>query len=74
MEICVNNSPSLIAIVGYAYENYIDLDEWIIDWFKGNKMYLLNQKKNFLHMKKSVDLLKENQEEKTAQESYINEL
>ena len=54
-----HNNPSLIAIVGYAAENEIDLDEWIVDWFKGNKMYLLNQKKNFLHMKKSVDMLKE---------------
>ena len=53
------NNPSLIAIVGYAVENEIDLDEWIVYWFKSNKMYLLNQKKNFLHMKKSVDLLKE---------------
>lgn len=53
------NNPSLIAIVGYAVENEIDLDEWIVNWFKANKMYLLNQKKNFLHMKKSVDLLKE---------------
>ena len=54
-----HNNPSLIAIVGYAVENEIDLDEWIVNWFKANKMYLLNQKKNFLHMKKSVDLLKE---------------
>ena len=54
-----HNNPSLVAIVGYAVENEIDLDEWIIDWFKSNKMYLLSQKKNFLHMKKSVDLLKE---------------
>ena len=54
------NNPSLIAIVGYAVENEIDLDKWIVDWFKGNKMYLLSQKKNFLHMKKSVDMLKEN--------------
>ena len=53
------NNPSLIAIVGYAVENEIDLDEWIVNWFEGNKMYLLSQKKNFLHMKKSVDMLKE---------------
>ena len=53
------NNPSLIAIVGYAVENEIDLDKWIVNWFKVNKMYLLSQKKNFLHMKKSVDMLKE---------------
>ena len=59
-----HNQTSLILIVAYACENDIDLDDWIVEWFKSNKMYFLNQKKNFLHMKESVDLLKE--EQKTA--------
>ena len=59
-----NNHASLILIVAYSCENDIDLDNWIVEWFKSNRMYFLNQKKNFLHMKKSVDLLKG--EQKTA--------
>ena len=48
------NHPSLIAIVGYAAENEIDLDKWIVDWFNTNKMYHLNQKTNFNMMLSSV--------------------
>lgn len=50
MEICINNRPSLLALVGYACENDIDLDEWIKKWFVTNTMYVLNQKQNYLHM------------------------
>lgn len=45
-----HNRPSLIALVGYACENDIDLDEWIKKWFVTNTMYVLNQKQNYLHM------------------------
>ena len=41
------NRPSLIALVGYACENDIDLDEWIKQWFVENTIYILNQKRNF---------------------------
>ena len=41
------NRPSLIALVGYACENDIDLDEWIKSWFVANTTYILNQKDNF---------------------------
>lgn len=41
------NRPSLIALVGYACENDIDLDEWIKQWFATNTIYILNQKDNF---------------------------
>ena len=41
------NRPSLIALVGYACENDIDLDEWIKQWFVANTIYILNQKRNF---------------------------
>lgn len=45
-----HNRPSLIALVGYACENDIDLDEWIKSYFATNVNYILNQRDNFLHM------------------------
>lgn len=45
-----HNRPSLIALVGYACENDIDLDGWIKRWFATNTTYILNQKQNFLFM------------------------
>lgn len=42
-----HNRPSLLALVGYACENDIDLDEWIKQWFSANSIYILNQKRNF---------------------------
>lgn len=48
-----HNRPSLIALVGYACENDIDLDDWIKFYFKTNDKYILNQQENFLHMKQS---------------------
>ena len=44
-----HNRPSLVALVGYACENDIDLDEWIKQYFAANVNYMLNQKQN-LHM------------------------
>lgn len=49
-----HNRPSLIALVGYACENDIDLDEWIKQWFVANTMYVLNQKRNFEIMRDSI--------------------
>ena len=49
------NLPSLLAIVAYACENDIDLDDWIVDYFEANKDYMLNQKENYLHMKKDLE-------------------
>lgn len=49
-----HNRPSLIALVGYACEHDIDLDEWIKKWFAANAMYILNQKQNYLHMRESL--------------------
>lgn len=48
------NRPSLIALVGYACENDIDLDDWIKEWFATNTIYALNQKKNFELMRQSL--------------------
>ena len=45
-----HNRPSLVALVGYACENDIDLDEWIKSYFAANVSYILNQQQNYLHM------------------------
>ena len=50
-----HNRPSLLALVGYACENDIDLDEWIKQFFATNTNYILNQKDNYLHMKHDLD-------------------
>ena len=50
-----HNRPSLIALVGYACESDIDLDEWIKQFFATNTNYILNQKDNYLHMKEDLD-------------------
>ena len=49
-----HNRPSLIALVGYACENDIDFESWIIDYFNNNKSYVLNQKKNYAYMKNEL--------------------
>lgn len=49
-----HNRPSLLALVGYACENDIDLDDWIKKWFSENTTYILNQGENFLHMKENL--------------------
>ena len=33
------NQVSLVAIVAYSFENDIDLDKWIVDFFERNKTY-----------------------------------
>lgn len=49
------NHPSLVAIVAYACEKDICLDEWFADYFDKNKDYIRNQKENYLHMRRSID-------------------
>ena len=49
-----NNRPSLLALVGYACENDIDLDEWIKQWFFVNTNYLLDQRENYEIMKDNL--------------------
>lgn len=48
------NRPSLLALVSYACQNDIDLDEWIKKWFATNTTYILNQKKNFNSMLSAI--------------------
>lgn len=49
-----HNRPSLLALIGYACENDIDLDDWIKQWFVANTVYVLNQKRNFEIMRDSI--------------------
>lgn len=51
----VHNKPSLIAVVGYACNEDVDLDEWIVKFFKRNRTYIHNQKDNYIYMKKDLD-------------------
>lgn len=49
------NRPSFVALVAYAFEEEINLDGWIKDYFKKNTTYIKNQKENYLHMKTELD-------------------
>ena len=49
-----HNRPSLLALIGYACENDIDLDEWIKQWFATNTIYILNQRDNYLQMRNNL--------------------
>ena len=49
------NRPSLVAIVAYSFENDIDLDKWIIEFFRMNGDYIKDQKQNYLHMVQNLD-------------------
>lgn len=48
------NRASLVAIVAYSFDNDIDLDSWIVDYFERNNKYIRNQKENFIHMKQDL--------------------
>ncbi len=50
-----NNYPSLIALVAYSFLNDIDLDKWIVDFFKRENTYIYNQKDNYLYMKDDLE-------------------
>ena len=48
------NLLSLVAVVAYAFENEIDLDEWIVEYFLKNNTYDQDQKENYLYMIKDL--------------------
>lgn len=50
-----HNRPSLIALVAYACEEDLDLDNWIIEFFATNVTYKLNQKENYTYMKEHLN-------------------
>lgn len=49
------NNPSLIAIIAYACDRDIYIDEWFVRFFKSHCTYIFNQKENYLAMKSSLD-------------------
>ena len=60
------NHPSLVAIVAYACEKDIYLDEWFADFFDRNSDYVRNQRENYLHMKADIDKYVANSRKKSA--------
>lgn len=46
------NRKSLLAMLVYAYERDVSLEEWLEQYAAKNNMYFPDQRKNFLHMKK----------------------
>lgn len=50
-----DNEPSLLALVAYACEKDIDLDDWIVEYFNNHPEYIKDQKENYLHMKEELD-------------------
>ena len=60
------NHPSLVAIVAYACEKDIYLDEWFADYFERNSDYIRNQRENYLHMKTDLDKFVAKNDKKSA--------
>ena len=50
----VANRLSLLAILAYAYQHDITLDDWLQDYAAKNNMYYPDQRKNYLHMLNSL--------------------
>ena len=50
----VSNRLSLLAILAYAYQNDLALDEWLEDYAAKNNTYYTDQSLNFNHMVKSL--------------------
>ena len=50
-----NNRLSLLSMVAYSYKIDADLDDWLQEYAKNNNTYLMDQKRNYLHMKKEFD-------------------
>ena len=51
------NLPSLISIIAWAYqtENDVELEDWMYNFAKEHSTYVVNQKENYLHMKKDFE-------------------
>ena len=48
------NKASLTALVAYSFQADIDLDDWIVDFFKRKSDYIANQRDNYRDMKKDL--------------------
>lgn len=49
------NLPSMLGIIAYSYMNDIEIDKWFVRYFKENNKYCINQRENYLNMKRSLD-------------------
>lgn len=52
-----NNLPSLVSIIAYACDKECDKDAatWFIDFVDKNKTYNINQKENYIFMRKDIN-------------------
>lgn len=48
------NKPSLVALVAYSFQCDVDLDNWFVDFNTRNDTYIIDQKKNYIHMKEDL--------------------
>lgn len=51
----LENKPSLLAMMVYSYKEDKDLDDWMAVYAKQNNAYIVDQKRNFLHMKQDFE-------------------
>lgn len=58
------NRASLLAMVAYSYREDVNLDDWMSHYAEKNKTYFVNQRKNFLHMKRSFEQYSKGQDKK----------
>ena len=49
------NRLSLLTMMVYSYKEDKDLDEWLVDYAKNNNTYIVDQTRNFLHMKQDFE-------------------
>lgn len=49
------NKPSLLAMMAYSYQQDKDLDEWMAGYAKKNHTYCVDQKKNFISMRRDFE-------------------
>ncbi len=49
------NRRSLLTMMAYSYKEDVDLDNWLAEFAKHNNTYLVDQKKNFIHMKNDFE-------------------
>ncbi len=60
------NRASLIAIIAYACNKDIYMDDWFVDYFKRTKTYQKNQEKNVLHMIRDLNAYTKKKKPKSA--------
>jgi hypothetical protein len=49
------NRASLVGMVAYSFVNDIDLDKWIVDYFKKHDTYIFDQRQNFICMRNDIN-------------------